>query len=45
MANDVLLYTDRLELLPSMDWIYGDSGRPMTGIDIKVEKVYARVDT
>jgi len=44
VANDALLYTDRLELLPSMDRIYGDSERPMmTRIDVKAEKIYARL--
>jgi hypothetical protein len=50
-ADDALLHTYQaglgskcsVELLPSMDRIYGDSEHPMTEIDIEVEQIYARV--
>jgi hypothetical protein len=31
-----------VELLPSMDQIYGDSEHPMTEIDVEAEQIYAR---
>ena len=34
-----------LELLPSMDRIYGDSEHPMTEIDLEAEQIYAKMIT
>jgi hypothetical protein len=50
-ADDAVLHTNRaglgskcsVELLPSMDQIYGDSEHSMTEIDVEAEQIYARV--
>ena len=42
-SDDGLLHTNRVELLPNVDRIHGDSEHPKTEIGVEVEEIYFRV--